>query len=69
MEPSASQKTSAAKGAEWLDGMTDDATFWATVNKRCPPQKGRKKKGDKVADGGKRGSQKGQAAAKKARTA
>ena len=61
--------TSATKGAEWLDGMRKDATFWAKVNERCRPQKERKKKGDKVAGGGKRGSQKGQAAAKKARTA
>ena len=62
----AAKKTSAAKGAEWLGRMTVDATFWPKVNKRCVPQEDRKKKGDTVA-GGKRGSQKGQAAAKKAK--
>ena len=62
----AAKKTTAAKAAEWLDGMTDDASFWGTVKKRCRPQEDRKKKGDYVAGGGKRGSQKGQAAAKKA---
>ena len=65
----ASKKTKAAKGAEWLDGMTDDAHFWVKVNHRCLPQENLKKKGDKVTGGGKRGSQKGQAAAKKARKA
>ena len=63
----AAKKTKAAKGAEWLDGLTDEELTWRQVNHRCRHQKKRKKKGDKVAGGGKRGSQKGQAAAKKAK--
>ena len=65
----AAKKTSAAKGAEWLDRMAVDDSFWTTVNRRCLPQENIKKKGDVLAGGAKRGSQKGQAAAKKARKA
>jgi hypothetical protein len=65
----AAKKSKAAKGAEWLDRMTVDASFWAKVNKRCDDQAGRKKMGGTLAGGVKRGSQKGQAAAKKARKA
>ena len=66
----AAKKTSAAKAAQWIDRMAVDASFWPKVNHRCLPQENIKKKGDKVAGGVKRGSQKGQAAAaKKARTA
>ena len=61
----AAKKTKASKGAEWLDGMTDDATFWVEVNRRCRPQEKRKKKDARRGVG----SQKGQAAAKKARKA
>ena len=39
------------------------------IKHRCPPQANRKKMGDVLAGGAKRGSQKGQAATKKARKA
>jgi len=65
----AAKKSKAAKGAEWLDRMAVDDSFWAKVNNRCLPQADRKKMGDALAGGAKRGSQKGQAAAKKARKA
>ena len=63
----AAKKTKAAKGAEWLDGLTDEELTWREVNRLCVPQEDRKKKGTKIAGGKRRGSQKGQAAAKKAK--
>ena len=39
----AAKETGAAKGAEWIDGMRKDATFWVKVNRNCPKNKrGRK---------------------------
>ena len=63
----AAKKTSAAKAAQWIDRMAVDASFWAKVNERCRSQEDIKKKGTKIAGGKRRGSQKGQAAAKKAK--